>query len=325
MKPNLSPEAAPGWTGGFAESNPAFAYPDPDLSSLPVLDNLANIPKIQRQQAVYWPEFSWETILGNPESRCFQRFAHNISRLGYDDTGRAWSIICPQQGVCVRNVACLNVEVTVTGQRGWVNETDREMAADLGVEGTIWFSPSSHENWFVREAWSLFEKSSLPFPSSKANAMKVLTHEVGNPEHPLFALRSGQTTRFAAPEFAKHPEAWDVGNLSVQIGTPQKTNHHAVDTFNKKVLEIFNVGSGNMLQAGNVLTWDVWFTAPELVNTEEWATHAERWRHSIDADHGNPTGSVSSPARYADGSPFEAARNMEEELKDFLEHLATLF
>ena len=43
----------------------------------------------RRQQKVLWPEFSWETVLGKPASRCFQMFAPDISRLGYDDTGRA--------------------------------------------------------------------------------------------------------------------------------------------------------------------------------------------------------------------------------------------
>ena len=312
----------PGWVGGFAGSDPAFAYPDPDLSSLPILDNLDNIPKIQRQQAVYWPEFSWEAIPGEPDSRCFQRFAHNISRLGYDNTGRVWSIICPQQGVCIPGVICLNVEVTVTGQRGWADETNRKMAADMGVVGTIWFSPSSHEHWFVKGAWDLFERQSLPFPSSKANAIKVTTHAVGNSRDPWFSLRSGQTDRFESPGFARHEdEAWDVANLSVQIGPIETTGHDVVDKFNRAVLDLFNIGSGNMLQEGNVLTWDVWFTPPELVDTEEWATHAERWRKSIDADHGSPEGSVSSPARYANGQRFEPIENVEEEMKDLLEEI----
>ena len=43
-------EAPPGWKGGFAQSNPAFAYPQthPDLSSIPVTTNLENIPKVTR-------------------------------------------------------------------------------------------------------------------------------------------------------------------------------------------------------------------------------------------------------------------------------------
>jgi len=115
----------PGWIGGFAQSNKKFAYPNPDLNSLPMLDNMANIPRLTRQQPIYWPEFSWQTTQGKEESRCFQRFAHNISSIGYDDAGRIWSIICPQQGACIHSWpinVCLNVEVTVTGQRGWVDE-----------------------------------------------------------------------------------------------------------------------------------------------------------------------------------------------------------
>src|SRR5580704_11781561 len=106
----------PGWVGGFAASNPAFAYPDPDLNSLPMLQNMDNINKLTRQQAVLWPEFSWETVQKQPASRCFQMFASDISRLGYDDSGRVWSIICPQQGVVFPSTVTMNVEVTVTGQ-----------------------------------------------------------------------------------------------------------------------------------------------------------------------------------------------------------------
>jgi hypothetical protein len=108
-----------------------------------MLDNMANINLLQRQWPVEWPEFSWETQNGQPDpKRCFQMFAPYISRLGYTDKGRVYSIICPQQGVCYLKLGCMNVEVAVTGQRGWVNETTREMAADMKVIGQIWFSPS---------------------------------------------------------------------------------------------------------------------------------------------------------------------------------------
>lgn len=320
MMSNQNSNVPPGWLGGFAESNPAFAYPEPNLNSLPMLDNMANIPRIKRQQRIYWPEFSWETIKGDPNSRCFQRFAHDISSIGYDDTGRIWSIICPQQGVCAHNIACLNVEVTVTGQRGWVNETNRELAADLTVEGKIWFSPSSHQNWIVRQAWDLFKKESLPFPSDKANAIQVSTHKVGNPEQPIFPVRTGPSQLFEAPDFAKHPKAWAVGNIEVQIGEIVPKNHPTVDTFSQKILALFNIGSGNMLLAGNVLTWNLWFTAPELVDTEKWRTHAERWRKSIDADHGP----VSSPARYANGSLFQPRQDLVEEMDDIIKIIESL-
>ncbi|ACA88114.1 hypothetical protein [Shewanella woodyi] len=315
-----------GWQGGFEQSNPDFAYPNPNLTSLPMLDNMANIDLLQRQQAVKWPEFSWETEKGNSNpKRCYQMFAPDISRLGYTDTGRVYSIICPQQGISSPSLGTLNVEVTVTGQRGWVDETDREIAADMSVVGKIWFSPSAVQKPIVKLLWSHFEKSKQPFPSEKSKAIVVYTHKVGQAEQPIFPLLSGESTGFDIPEFAKHPQAWSVGNLGVEIGAPLKTGYPVVDAFNKLIMDVFNLGSGNMLQVGNVLTWNVWFTEPELVDTEEWRTHAQRWRESIDADHGSPDG-PGTQARYFDGTPFKPDFDLIKELEkskigDFLGNL----
>ena len=88
------------------------------------------------------------------------------------------------------------------------------------------------------------------------------------------------------------------------------------------ILELFNVMTGNMLKEGNVLSWNVWFTAPELVNQTEWQNHADCWRHSIDVDHMSPDGPA-GPKTYFDGSPFkpleaflkEEERKVEEFLK----------
>lgn len=309
-----------GWIGGFAQSNPAFAYPNPDLSSLPMLCNMDNIPRITRQQRIYWPEFSWETKKGDPDSRCFQRFAHDISSIGYDDTGRVWSIICPQQGVWLHSIGSLNVEITVTGQRGWVDETNQKfpLAADMTVEAKLWFSPNSHQNRFVQLLWDLFKEKSLPFPSDKGNAIQVSTHKVGKPEQAIFPVRAGQNSTFNSPDFAKHPKAWTVGNIEVEIGKIIPKNHPTVDSFNEKILDLFNMSSGNMLQAGNVLTWNLWFRVPQLVDREKWRTHAERWRKSIDVNHCSPDGSVSSPARYRDGSLFKPCKDLVEEIDDII-------
>jgi hypothetical protein len=312
---SLDVQIPPGWIGGFAQSNPEFAYPDPNLSSLPMLDNMANIDLLKRQQGVKWPEFSWETEMGKTDpKRCFEMFSPYISRIGYDDFGRVYSIICPQQGMWINGIGCLNVEVTVTGQRGWVDEPNREynLAADMTVEGKIWFSPSANQNPFIKMLWALFSKSSLPFPSSKANAIRVTTHEYQNPDQPIFPVRRGEATLFKSPEFARHPEAWGVGNVEVQIGPIIKTNNDLVDDFNRLVMELFNLGSGNMLQSGNLLSWNVWFTDPGLVDTEEWRTHAERWRESIDEDHGSPTGPGTIP-RFFDGTPFNPVDELIEE------------
>ena len=75
-----------------------------------------------------------------------------------------------------------------------------------------------------------------------------------------------------------------------------------------------------MLQNGNILTWNVWFEAPTLVDTLEWEAHAEKWRRSIDSDHGSPGGS-SSIKRYANGKEFSAVEYAKEELEHALEEL----
>ncbi|GII99531.1 hypothetical protein CLV28_0101 [Sediminihabitans luteus] len=295
-----------GWKGGFSTSDPAFEYPDPDLSSLRLLDNMANIDRLTRQQAVLWPEFSWQTVRGDEASRCFQMFAPDISRLGYDDAGRVWSIICPQQGTCSPTVGALNVEVSVTGQRGWVDEPSRARAADLTVEGKVWFSPSATASPLVAVLWRLFADNGLPFPASKEHAIRVSTHRVGVPDDAAFSLRDGLSPDFTNPTFALHDvEAWAVGNLSVQIGAVRPSGDAVVDEFNALVIDAFNLWTGNLLREGNVLTWNVWFNQPELVCVKEWKDHAERWRRSIDADHGSPDGD-GTPARYFNGRPFAA-------------------
>lgn len=321
-------EVVPGWVGGFAESNKKFAYPDPDLSSLPMLGNLSNISLLQRQQGVKWPEFSWETQKGKADpKRCFQMFAPYISRLGYNERGRVYSIICPQQGIWIYDKVCLNVEVTVTGQRGWVNETNRELAADMTVEGQIWFSPK--QGIIGQVIWDILENSHHNFPLNKANAIKVTTHKPGHPDQPIFPVRKGETTNFKSPDFARHEDqAWTVGNVEVEIGPIQKTYDTVVDGFNALVMKVFNVGSGNMLQPGNVLSWNVWFTEPELVNQNEWRTHAERWRKSIDEHHGSPHG-PGTIARYFDGTPFKPlGSSMDEAIEDMVqfnkEHIKVL-
>lgn len=277
-----------------------------------MLGNMDNIDLLDRQQAVLWPEFSWETVPGDATSRCFQMFAPDISRIGYTNTGRVYSIICPQQGSCSPSLGCLNVEVSVTGQRGWVNEANKELAADMTVEGKIWFSPSALETPMVKLLWTLFADNGLPFPADKANAIRVTTHKENDPTQPIFPVRDGQSKLFTSPDFALHPEAWHVGNVEVEIGPIVATGDAVVDDFNQLVMDVFNLASGNLLLPGNLLSWNVWFFQPQLVDRQEWRDHAEKWRKSIDADHGSPDGNGTSP-RYFDGSPFSPVEAVIEE------------
>ena len=301
----------PGWVGGYAQSNKAFAYPDPNLCSLDLLGNMKNIKLLKRQQKVLWPEFSWETLPGTPSSRCFQMFSPDISRVGYTDEGRVYSIICPQQGSCSPLVGCLNVEVTVTGNRGWVDEENpcQGVAADLTTEARVWFTPFAlKQHPIAALLWKIFRDSGFPFPDKKANAITLNLWNSDDTTNHVLPGRSGETTRFKSPSFAKHwkDRAWAVANLEVLIGTINTTGNQIVDGFNQLVMDAFNVASGNLLAHGNILTWNVWFDQPALVDQKEWQEHAEYWRESIDADHGAPTGPGTLP-KYFDGTLFSAA------------------
>lgn len=300
-----------GWVGGFAESNKKFTESPPDLRSLDMLKNMDNIHLLERQQAILWPEFSWESERGAKDpKRCFQMFAPDISRVGYTNEGRVYSIICPQQGIESPSFGSINVEISVTGQRGWVDENTRELACDMTVEAKIWFGPGYHENAAVKLLWKLLDELGHDFPISKDKAVVVKTHKPGDPSQPIFRLAAGETTRFDVPEFARHKhEAWSVGNIDVEIGQIEPTHETAVDDFNQLFLEIGNLSTGNMLKEGNVLTWNVWVNHPERVDQDEWRNHAEKWRKSIDTSPISPD-RQQTPAYLGDGTVFHPVEDL---------------
>jgi hypothetical protein len=256
-----------------------------------------------------WPEFSWQTVIGDENSRCYQMFAPDISRAGYTSAGRIYSIICPQQGAWSPTLGDLNIEVTVNANRGWVNESTPNLdydllAADMTVTGQIWFGPVAKTRFVYKLLEMIFEHEGLPFPLDKAHAIQVRLHSVGNPDEPNINVRSGVSDAFPNPDFALHHDcAWAVANVAVQIGPIEQHHVAMVDDFNQLVMDIFNLASGNLLTPGNVLTWNVWVDAPTLVSHKEWTEHAEKWRKSIDTGHVPPDGPGTSP-RYCDGRPF---------------------
>jgi len=90
-----------------------------------------------------------------------------------------------------------------------------------------------------------------------------------------------------------------------------KTSDAVVDEFNALLTDLFNLASGNLPAPGGVLTWHVWFTEPQRIDRQERRTHAERWRGSIDADHGSPDGPGTNP-RHFDVTPFRVGDQLIE-------------
>jgi hypothetical protein len=316
-----------GWKGGFSESNPAYAYPKPDLSDLRIRDNMENIHLLTRQQKVQWPQFSWLTVEDNEDSRVYQMFAPNISRLGYTDDGRVYSIICPQQGFGSEVLGEMNIEVTVTGNRGWVNEPERDVYAEMGVEGKIWFSaPTNKRSKLLKLLEKVLRRNDFPF--KKDQAVLVATNLPGDPSNPIFELINGTNPNFLIPSFGRHDvHAYNVAHINVEIGKIHKTGVEKIDAFNELVINIFNLGAGNIFKEKSVLSWNVWFEEPELVDEVEWAAHAEYWRQSLIVNHTSPGGIEGSEQQYFDGTPFKplklARKQKELELiMDFIERYA---
>lgn len=307
------------WIGGFEQSNMLFPYPNPNLKSLHMLDNMANIDKLKRQLKVLWPEFSWKTNNNDENTRLFALFEPDVSRIGYDDRGRIFSIICPQFGFYSHTFGTLNAEVTVTGNRGWVNENTKELAADMTVLVKFWFSGGSMDNVEFQLLKKLFERENLPLPMSKNNAIVVSTNLPNNINNPIFPVKKGLSQKFNSPKFALHENvAWNVANLSAEVGSPVKIGNEIVDDFNSLYLEFLNFSSGNFAKKGTILTWNLWFTEPENVNQEEWRNHAIKWRESIDSGY---LTLKDTPSRYYDGTLFapKDQRELEiEALKAFL-------
>ena len=64
-----------------------------------------------------------------------------------------------------------------------------------------------------------------------------------------------------------------------------------VQNFNQLFVDIFNLAShNNMLAANNILSWNIWFDAPQVVDQEEWRGHSEKWRKSEETRHRYPIG-----------------------------------
>jgi hypothetical protein len=314
-----------GWVGHSEKTDPDFPYPKADLTSLPLLDNLTYIRNLQRQQKAYWPEFTWLTDpTADPDAehnRCYEMFSPDVSRLGYDNTGRVWAIICPQQGVWVDNIVCLNIEVSVFSQRGWVNETTKQFAADMTVGAQVWFSPSDADKGIYDFLSAYAADKGYAFPLSKQNAIQIELLSPEFPPLPYLKVRAGVVPGIDYPEWVMHynePDFWSTANVQVKIGAIKQTTDAVVNEFNHLVMNAFNIASGNLLQYGNILTWNLWVGTPERVEQKEWTDHANTWRTSIDsAAKQAPSGPGRAP-RFADKTPLVPETEAFKDVCDWL-------
>lgn len=275
----------------FLKDHPECAYPDPDLSSLKPTGNMDNIGLLTRHMKIKWPQFSWQVIDGDEKTRIYQKFCEDISRVGYDNHGQIWSIICPQFGInlVTQMVGTGNVEVTVTGVRGWIDEVEGDLSADVSAQIKIWFTSKNNP---IANALANFLGNRGNFPFVKGKAVTTLLHAEGNPNQPFCRFKNGSDLDVAEPSFTKHKEeAKTVGHISMQVGSVipvEGRNAGIVNDFNKLIVDLFNLGSGNMVNAGQIIKWNIWLDQPEVVDRTEWQKHAEHWRDSLELDGVTP-------------------------------------
>jgi hypothetical protein len=229
-------------------------------------DNLSRIDKITRGLWIRWPEFSWDSQPKTDQpKRGFTMLAPNISRIGYDNYGRVYSIICPQLAKASKLFGAIDVEVTVTKCRGWVNEDAGEtdyMVAGMEVVGTLWLSPGTMSTPIFKALKAFIDFAGLPLPLSKDTAVRVSTSAVQDPQSPVFQILPGLSPRYENPAFASHPAAWHSAYIDVRIGTVAQTGNAIVDEFNALLVNLINAATGNMLMEGNVLSWNLFFQPP---------------------------------------------------------------
>ncbi|KAK1740393.1 hypothetical protein QTG54_008488 [Skeletonema marinoi] len=222
-----------GWKGGFKDTHPDFCYQvvQPDLSDLPIMGNLENIGKNHP----------------HAEDLLAPVLLADISRIGYDDDGRIWSIICPQRGRFIPGLGTVFIEVTVNGVRGWVDEPTHSGYADLGVVGKLWIE--ADENPVVEFISNILDD--MHFPFSKEHSAKVRAFQVGKPYEEFWPMTNGTDPAFYHPQFAQHwEEAFSVYNLEVEVGKQIMTGEKLVDDFNAMIIELFNSLSGNTFAPG---------------------------------------------------------------------------
>ena len=202
------------------------------------------------------------------------------------------------------------------------------------VKPHIWFSSSANQSAYGKLFWGAFELLNKlhHLPINKNQAIIVDTHRTEKMDHvedPEVIFVRDKLYKpdglVHLPSFTLHNnEAWNYANLEVGIGDIASTGDDFVDNFNQLVMNLFNIGSGNLLQPGNILAWNVWVDAPTLVDQTEWRNHAQFWRTSIDVDHCSPDGN-GSKVRYADGTEFtvelELLDNTLLDLREFIKNM----
>jgi hypothetical protein len=327
---SINPRFRP-FRGGFKESIGM------NINNLDFLSNTMNHNKITRQMKVLCPEFSWNPTgksggSNDINERVHQRFSRDISRFGYDDTGKLYGLICPQSGSdTILGTLC--AEVRVQEVRGFVDEeaiVDSSkgdwIKGDIKVTGHVWFENSdiTKPNRFLAQLMNLAQSAGLnSLPINKESSIKIPTyngHGANNKgvaagvSNRYLRIVPGYNPTYTPPPFTLHED----DSTSPEEGGQMAASCYLVarlgeiDTtgltprgvkIQQLILDVFNDTVGNMLKPGNDLAWNINVDAPESVDINEYKAHSEFWRRSL-GDIRSTSHEGESQLRHKNGNVF---------------------
>ena len=301
----------PGFRGGYRQlvENGKLDEQNgiPGVGSLVSLHNTTNFDRITRQMKVFWPEFNWSNKGdnmyprwdGTPRQiknniRIHKMFAKDISRVAYDDTGKIYNIICPQVGSVIQNVGIFNLEVTVTEVKGWIDETELDKVDGkwidgyIVVKGKVWISHPHKSLKFIMDAC---ESIGMDFPSSKSNAIVINTYDPVTNKKELRITPGYSPYIGEIPDFTKHElvnnqpireQARNVCYLTAMAHEFEKGHSISYNNICQIIMELYWLGSNNVMKPGSGLTWNINAAGPFPVDINEYTEHNSYWRKSLE-------------------------------------------
>ena len=275
IKDNIIPYGFQGGCLGYGSD-----FGSKEFESIPIRGNHDRDLEGTRMMRGWWPEFNWfEFPNTSSDRKLYMKADQDITRLLYNDQGEILSVICPQFGTCIPYLGCLRIEVTVSHVKGWINENEKTCRGNIKFIGKMWIDDFSKENphgiiKYITENY----KGNLPF--SKKHAIQISGD--GNKEltDPNIKL---QDMNDIIPNL--HPESYIViGFKELFIGPIKNTENKFID---QMIVDLASIYQGNMFQNGNIMSWQVYCTKPELVDMNEYLSHVKELKDSNRLTIGN--------------------------------------
>tara|TARA_Y100000768_G_scaffold365501_1_gene326846 strand:- start:9823 stop:10974 length:1152 start_codon:yes stop_codon:yes gene_type:complete len=278
--PFINTKIPPGFNGGGWYGYGAD-FDTQEYKNIPLRGNHDRDKEGTRMMRGWWPEFNWLEYPGTKyKNKVYRRADQDITRILYNNRGEILSLICPQFGICLPHLGCIRVEVTVTHVKGWINEINKKCRGNAKIVIQLWIDDYSNKNQsglikYITDNY----KGNLPF--NKKNAIRIKCYADKENTNELIKF---QDMNDIIPNL--HPDAnMIVGMEGVRVGKVENNKNYYIDNL---IIELASIQSSNFIVPNNIISWQVYFTHPELVNMNEYLKHVKELKHSIELTTNNP-------------------------------------